>query len=56
MAVRTHECSRSFGVYHPGGLNFALADGSVRFVSENVNLEVLAGMASMAGAEVVQLP
>ncbi len=56
IAERNHECSRGFGSYHPGGLNFALADGSVRFVSETINMEILSGLASIAGNESVQLP
>lgn len=33
--------TRLFGSFHPGGCHFALADGSVRFVSENVNLNTM---------------
>lgn len=36
--VGTH--TRCFGSYHPGGCHFALADASVRFVNENVDLAV----------------
>jgi prepilin-type processing-associated H-X9-DG protein len=50
------ECFRSFGAYHPGGLNFALADGSVRFISRTVNIHTLSAMASIAGQETDQLP
>ncbi|TVS18955.1 MAG: DUF1559 domain-containing protein, partial [Planctomycetaceae bacterium] len=56
IAERNHECSRGFGSYHPGGSNFALADGSVRFVSETINMEILSAAASIAGRENVQLP
>lgn len=35
----------SFGSNHPGGCHFALADGSVTFVSENTDLETLKRLA-----------
>ena len=50
-----HKCNRSWGAYHSGGLNWALADGSVRFTSESVDLDLLMGMASIAGGEVGQV-
>ena len=40
---------------HPGGANFALADGSVRFVRYAAN-DVLPALASRAGGEVASLP
>ena len=43
----------SFGSMHPGGAQFALGDGSVHFVSENVTLDILKGLASRAGHEPV---
>ena len=42
--------------FHPGGLQFALCDGSVRFVSKSVDMNLLADTASIAGSEVAQLP
>jgi prepilin-type processing-associated H-X9-DG protein len=30
-----------FGSRHPGGANFALSDGSARFVTESVTLTIL---------------
>ena len=36
-----------------GGCNMGLADGSVRFVSENIDPKVLEALATMAGGEVV---
>ncbi len=35
------QMSRVFGSFHPGGCHFAMADGSVHFLSENANLDVL---------------
>jgi prepilin-type N-terminal cleavage/methylation domain-containing protein/prepilin-type processing-associated H-X9-DG protein len=45
-------CKRGFGSNHTNGLNFALADGSVRFVSYSVDINKLAALATMAGGEV----
>jgi prepilin-type processing-associated H-X9-DG protein len=34
---------RMFGSYHPGGCQIAMGDGSVRFVSESIDLDVHRG-------------
>jgi prepilin-type N-terminal cleavage/methylation domain-containing protein len=41
----------SFGSQHPGGANFAVTDGSVRFISETVDLALYLAAASMNGRE-----
>jgi len=41
-----------WGSDHPGGLNFALTDGSVHFVEDSIDLLVLANMATRAGGEI----
>lgn len=41
---------------HPGGVNAALADGSVRFFSETIDLETWRGLGTRNGGEVVTLP
>ena len=44
-----------FWSLHPGGANFAFADGSVRFLSYSAN-EILPALATRAGGEVVAVP
>ncbi|QEG38304.1 DUF1559 domain-containing protein [Roseimaritima ulvae] len=44
-----------FSSYHPGGVNFALADGSVRFIPDTVDLRVYKALATRNNQEVVQL-
>ena len=47
--------ARTAGMYswHPGGVHIALADGSGRFVSENISAYVLASLITQGGGEVV---
>lgn len=42
-----------FASRHVGGAQFALADGSVRFISQNVSMRILAALATRAGADTV---
>ncbi|MBX7167343.1 MAG: DUF1559 domain-containing protein [Pirellulales bacterium] len=41
---------------HPGGCNFAMVDGSVRFIATTVDARLLDAQATRAGAEVVAMP
>lgn len=43
----------SFGSWHVGGANFTMADGSVRFISENIDLDLYRGLGSIGGGEVL---
>jgi prepilin-type N-terminal cleavage/methylation domain-containing protein len=45
----------SFYSRHPGGVHFALGDGSVRFISDNIDLNVYRSAGTMANGEVVTL-
>jgi prepilin-type processing-associated H-X9-DG protein len=45
-----HVAARS---YHPGGVNLAMADGSVRFISENVNFVTWQALGTRSGGEVI---
>jgi prepilin-type N-terminal cleavage/methylation domain-containing protein/prepilin-type processing-associated H-X9-DG protein len=47
---RTHLAARS---YHPGGANAAMADGSVRFCKNSINLTTWNALGTRAGTEVV---
>lgn len=50
------QCSMfHFWSLHPGGSNFAFADGSVRFLSYSAN-PIMPALASRAGGEVVSIP
>ncbi|MFV0441938.1 MAG: DUF1559 domain-containing protein [Planctomycetaceae bacterium] len=49
--VETHARS-----YHPGGAQFALGDGKVTFISENVDQTLFQGLGTIRGKEVVKVP
>jgi hypothetical protein len=44
-------CSRGWGSFHPGVVQFLLVDGSVRPISRQVNMTLLAEAATIAGSE-----
>lgn len=51
----SNEYGHCFYSFHSGGANFALADGSVRFLSESVDLKLLADMVTRAAGEPLNL-
>ncbi len=44
------------GSEHPGGANFAMADGSVRFIQDSITSITYQALSNRAGGEVVTLP
>jgi len=49
-------CRRGWGSPHNGGLNFLLCDGSVQFLSQDIDMELFAELGTIAGGEQVQVP
>jgi prepilin-type N-terminal cleavage/methylation domain-containing protein len=49
----SNEYGHLYYSFHEGGANFAIADGSTRFINENVSLWVLASLTTRANGEVV---
>ncbi|MEZ6058407.1 MAG: DUF1559 domain-containing protein [Planctomycetaceae bacterium] len=45
-----------FSSRHPGGAHFALGDGHVTFISENINHALYQQLSTIAGGESVQVP
>jgi prepilin-type processing-associated H-X9-DG protein len=39
--------------FHPGGVNVLFADGSVHFLRDDIDIRVLAALATRAGGEAV---
>jgi prepilin-type N-terminal cleavage/methylation domain-containing protein len=49
-------CKRAWNSEHPGGANWTLGDGSVKYISYTVDINLLQNMATMAGGEAQVLP
>jgi prepilin-type N-terminal cleavage/methylation domain-containing protein/prepilin-type processing-associated H-X9-DG protein len=47
---------RGFKSMHPGGAQFAMADGSVQFINEGIDHNIYRGLSTRDGGEVVNLP
>lgn len=51
-----NHCKRGWGSFHPGGIQFAMVDGSVQFVSETIDIFLFNNLATIAGREVTTFP
>ncbi|QDV50307.1 DUF1559 domain-containing protein [Gimesia fumaroli] len=57
--LNLHDGTTTYGVFrsqHPGGAHFAMVDGSVHFISENINSDLYKSLSTRAGGEVVEFP
>lgn len=50
------DATSNFRSQHVGGCHFLYADGSVHFISENIDLGVYQGLSTMQGGEIVSVP
>ncbi|MBC8875461.1 MAG: DUF1559 domain-containing protein [Planctomycetes bacterium] len=51
-----YRCNGAFGSKHPGGANFLLADGQVRFLADAIDMYVYRALSTRAGGETVTPP
>ena len=49
-------CRRGWGGLHPAGIYYLICDGSVHLISRDVDMQLLATLATIDGAEGAQLP
>ena len=50
------EAEHSFGSQHAGGAQFLFGDGTVKFLSQNIDITLYEGLASANGSEAVSAP
>lgn len=56
LTIDTDSPIDQFGHAHPGGFHVVLGDGSVRFITHNIDLDVFRALLTKDGGEVVNLP
>jgi hypothetical protein len=49
----TNPCKRAWGSFHTGGVHFLIGDGTVRFISANINRATFASLSTIANNEIV---
>jgi prepilin-type processing-associated H-X9-DG protein len=55
-ATTCHHLGCGFKSMHPGGVHFAMADGSIHFLNEAIDYRVYNALGTRAGSESVTLP
>ena len=55
-ATHLNFCKRSWGSYHPAGIQFAVGDASVRFISQLIDMKLFCALASIDGGERAKVP
>jgi len=53
LGCRFGAAAKNFASLHPGGANFAFADGSVHFLKQSISMPTYAALGSRAGGEVL---
>jgi prepilin-type N-terminal cleavage/methylation domain-containing protein len=56
VASHYNYCKRGWGSYHPNGIQFALGDASVRFISAMIDTQLFGALASIDGGEPAKMP
>jgi prepilin-type N-terminal cleavage/methylation domain-containing protein len=56
LAPNNDNVSKGYASYHPGGTQFVMCDGAVRFVSQNTNSTIVTRMAMRNDGEAINLP
>ena len=51
-----NHCKRGWGAYHPGIVDFAMADGAVNSIPISIDMNMFCYMASIAGGEPAYIP
>jgi prepilin-type N-terminal cleavage/methylation domain-containing protein len=47
-----HSCKRTFASMHPSGMNFVMGDGSIRYVSRGIDVNILMSLGTINGGEI----
>ncbi len=53
LGCRFSAAAKGFASLHPGGANFAFADGSVKFLKQSISMATYCALGSRAGGEII---